>query len=146
MEILHKYETEVEEWLLKDLNQFIGSNTENLVHEFGISPQDPNEPDCCYFNVGIVKTIENLTNGIVFSAKVNTCFKVRNNNDIPTIEFCFDIIDSGTFEFAKIFNERKKQTHILDKNIPIPMIEDFRNEIQTAINFWSRNIRNTGIN
>ncbi|TDP61558.1 hypothetical protein [Flavobacterium dankookense] len=146
MEILHKYETEIEEWFLKDLNQFIGSNTDNLEYEFGISPQDPNEPDCCYFNVGIIKTIRNSTNGIVFSAKVNTCFKVRNNNKIPTIEFCFDIIDSGTFEFAKIFNDRKKQTHISNKNIAIPMIEDFRNEIQKTINFWLRNIRNTGIN
>lgn len=146
MEIVLKYEIQFEEWILKNLNEFIGTNTENLIHEFGISPQDPNEHDCCYFNVGLIKTIENSKNGIVFSAKANTCFKVRNNNEIPTIEFCFDLIDSGSFEFAKIFNERKKNTHIFDKKIPIPMIEDFREEIQTAINFWLRNVRNTGLN
>ena len=146
MEIVLKYEIEIEEWKLNEVEDYDGINTEKLIHEFGISPQDPSEPDCCYFNVGIIETIENTENGIIFSSKANTCFKVRNNNEIPTIEFCFDLIDSGTFEFAKIFNIKKLNTIISNKKIPIPRIEDFREEIQTAINFWERNIRNTSLN
>lgn len=146
MEIITQYDTALEKWELKKLIKFKGRNTESHNHEFGISPQDPNEPDCCYFNVGVEKTIENSDNGIVFSAKTLTTFKVRNNKETPTIEFCFDLIDNGTFEFAKVFNERKKGTHIFDKKVPIPQIEDFRTEIQGAIDFWIRNIRDTGLN
>jgi len=103
MEVVIKYDTQFEEWKLEDHLKFIGENTENLLHEFGITPQDPNEPDCCYINVGLQKTIENSKNGQVFSAKATTTFKVRNNGETPSVEFCFDLLDSGTFEFAKIF-------------------------------------------
>ena len=146
MEVVLKYDTEFEDWKLENYLKFKGTNTENLIHEFGISPQDPNEPDCCYFNVGLQKIIDNAENGRVFTAKATTTFKVRNNNEIPSVEFCFDLLDSGTFEFAKIFNIKKNGTYISDKKIPIPQIENFKVELETAINFWVRNIRNTGIN
>ena len=146
MEVITKYDTQLEKWELKENIKFIGSNTDILNHEFGISPQDPNEPNCCYFNVAVEKHIRNEDIGIVFLAKTSSCYKVRNNNKTPTIEFCFDLIDDGTFEFAKIFNKKKKNTYVFDKKVPIPKIEEFRKEIQESIDFWVRNLRSTGLN
>ncbi|WP_395048654.1 hypothetical protein [Flavobacterium sp.] len=146
MVIVQKYDIQIEEWSLEDFRKFEGENQENLIHEFGISPRDPKEPNCCYFNVGIQKTIDNSKNGRVFSAKATTIFKIKNDNQIPSVEFCFDILDNGTFEFAKFFNERKQNTYVFDKKIPIPQIADFRKELESVISFWDRNIRNTGLN
>ena len=56
--------------------------------------------------------------------------KLVNNNEIPNIEFCFDLIDSGTFEFAKYFNERKLNTQINNKKNPFPMIENLKQKFR----------------
>ncbi|SHM99659.1 hypothetical protein SAMN05444387_3732 [Flavobacterium pectinovorum] len=54
MEVINNYDQQIEDWKLEnDVMKFIGSNTINYEHALGISPQDPNEPECCCFNVWI---------------------------------------------------------------------------------------------
>jgi hypothetical protein len=147
MEIISSYNQQIEEWKIEnDVMKFVGSNTINYEHALGISPQDPKEPQCCYFNVWIERNVDNSNNGVVFSTKTFNCYKVKNNGKTPTVEFYFDLLDKATFEFAKMFNERKVGTNISNHKIPIPQIEDFKTEIQQTIDFWERNIRDSGLN
>nr|WP_315239496.1 hypothetical protein [uncultured Flavobacterium sp.] len=147
MEVIINYDQQIEDWKLENnVMKFVGSNTINYQHALGISPQDPNEPECCYFNVWIERNVENSNNGIVFSTKTFNCYKVKNNGKAPTVKFYFDLLDKATFEFAKMFNERKVGTNISNHRISIPQIEDFKTEIQQTIDFWERNIRDSGLN
>lgn len=145
MEIVHVYDIDFN-WNLEDFRKFEGTNQENLIHVFGISPQDPNDPDCLYVNVEIQKVIDNDKFGRVFTATGTTTFKVRNNNQIPSVKFCFDLLDAGTFEFAKAFNAKKTGTYVFDKKIPIPTIEDFKLELENIIDNWNKIIRHTSLN
>lgn len=147
MEVINNYNQVIEERKLEnDVMKFVGINSTSFNYSHGISPQDPNDSDCCYFNVWIETKVENSNNGTVFSAKTNNCYKVRNSGKTPTVEFCFDLIDKATFEFARMLNSRKVGTNISNHKISIPQIEDFRDEIQQIIEFWERNIKDTGLN
>lgn len=147
MKVTVSYSQQIQEWKLENNPlKFIGSNEGNYGHEFGISPQDPNEPDHCYFNIWVFKKIENKDNGTVFSARTFNCYKVKNEGKNPTVEFYFDLVDKATFEFAKMFNERKAGSYISNDKIPIPQLEDLRPEIQQTIDFWERNIKESSLN
>lgn len=106
MEIVHVYDIDFN-WNLEDFRKFEGTNQENLIHLFAISPQAPNDPDYLYVNVEIQKVIDNDKFGRVFTATGTTTFKVKNNNQIPSVKFCFDLLDARTFEFAKACNAKK---------------------------------------
>lgn len=146
MEIIIQYPTVIEEWRHEDINKFIGHNSMNLNHDLGITHQDANEPECCYFNVWVKHEIDNSTNGIVFSAITYSCFKVRNNNQVPNVEFYFDLICRATHDFAIIFYHRTKKTNLEGHKIPVPVLDNLRDNIQNCIDIWNKTTRNISLN
>lgn len=145
MEVIQKYSIDVEHWVHKPSDKFLGALSDNgYDYIFGISPEDPKDNEVIYFNVWIEKTIKNeTTNEVVFYAKTYSGFKVRNKSKKPTAEFYYKLIDEATFDFAKQFYQRTKGTNIGHHRIPKAKFESLKGDIEKTIDIWDRTLRNS---
>lgn len=147
MNTICQYDTVIEKWLHVNVEKFIGQNLEHeIIYELSISEQDPQDPDCFYFNIWVEKKIDNSDNGTVFHAKTRTTFKVQNNKEKPLIDFFFNLIDLSTFEFAKIYHHHTQRTNLAAHKIPKVKFDALREDIQKCIKIWDMTIRNTYLN
>lgn len=145
MEVIIQYPPKVEQWQHEPDEKFLGHSSESMIHILGITPPDASNRDYVYFNVWTAMETENSQNGIVFSGKTYTCFKVRHKNHVPSVEFFFDLVQKADFEFAKIFYSRTQGTNLLGHKIPKPRLENLRADIQKCIDIWDRTIRNISL-
>lgn len=150
MEVITQYDTIIEKWDHKDESKFIeGAIAKHpLRYTLGITPPDPNDYSCCYFNVWVEERHFNQTiNEIVFHTKTYTCFKVRNNNHVPTLEFYFSLIQQATFVYSQIYYQRIKGTNLQNHKIAKPHLDNsLRDDIQKCIDIWDKTLRNRGMN
>lgn len=147
MNTICQYDTEIEKWLHVNVEKFIGQNFEHeIIYELSISEQDPQDPDCCYFNIWVEKKIDNLENGTVFHAKARTTFKVQNNKEKPPVDFFFNLIELSTSEFEKIYYHRTQKTNLAAHKIPKVAFVALREDIQKCIYIWDMTIRNASLN
>lgn len=147
MEIKHGYPIKVDLWAHKNEKLFIGANNDSLIYILGISPQDPQEKDIYYANVGIEFTITNANNGIVFSTKTLSTFKISvgGNEDVSN-SFLFDIIKKAFDYYVAEFSRRTQQTNLERYNITLPQQRLVDDEISQCIDFWNNHIRRSGLN
>src|SRR5260221_844000 len=114
MQIVKEYPVQIEYWTHLSIDKFMGVISDNgYNYILGITPEDPNEPECCYFNVWVEKKMTNeTTSTVVFYAKTYSCFKVKNDYQKPTDQFYFTLIDKSTYEFALQFQQRTQNTNL----------------------------------
>ena len=144
MQVIESYPIEVEHWLHLPINHFTGVICDYAYNYIlGISPEDPKDPKCCYFNVRIEKKMTNETTGqTVFYAKTFSCFKVKNNYQKPTAEFYFSLISEATNNFALLFQRSTQSTNLAHRTIRKPVYSTYRKSIEKAIDIWDRTVRN----
>lgn len=144
MQIVTEFPIQIEHWVHLPLDKFLGVISDNgYNYILGITPEDPNDPECCFFNVWIEKTMKNeTTNTVVFYSKTYSCFKLKNNYQKPTSEFYFSLIEKATYEFAKQFHQRTQNTNLSHHKIQKPPFLRFKNEIEKTIEIWDRTARN----
>lgn len=147
MEIVEKYPIKVEHWIHKPISKFLGRLADNgYRYIFGISPEDPIDEEVVYINIWIEKTIKNVTtNEVVFFAKTYSAFRVRNKSQKPTTTFFFKLVDDATFNFARQFYQRTKNTNLAHHKIPKIKIEVLKDDIEKTIEIWEKSIRNSSI-
>jgi hypothetical protein len=144
MEIVKEYPIEIEHWIQLAIDNFIGLISDNgYNYILTITPEDPKELECCYFNVWIEKKMTNeTTKTIVFYAKTFNSFKVKNDYQKPTAEFYFSLIDKATYEFAMQFYQRTQNTNLSHHKIQKPSFFQFKDDIEKTIEIWDRKISN----
>lgn len=144
MEIVKEYPIQIENWIHLPPEKFMGLISDNgYNYILGITPEDPNELECCYFNVWVEKKMTNeTTKTIVFYAKTFNCFKVKNDFKTPTAQFYFSLIDKATYEFALQFHQRTQNTNLSHHKIQKPPFSQFKDEIDKTIEIWDKKISN----
>lgn len=144
MQIVKEYLIQIEHWTHLPIDKFMGLISDNgYNYILGITPEDPNEPECCYFNIWVEKKMSNeTTKTIVFYAKTFSCFKVKNEYQKPTAEFYYSLIDKATYEFALQFHNRTQNTNLSHHKIQKPLFQQFKDEIEKTIEIWDRTARN----
>jgi hypothetical protein len=144
MKIVTNFPIQIEHWMHLPIDEFMGVISNNgYNYILGITPEDPNDPECCYFNIWVEKKMENkTTNKVVFYAKTFSCFKVRNNYQKPTSDFYFNLIDKATYEFALQFHQRTQNTNLAHHRIQKPSFLQFKDDIEKTIDIWDRTARN----
>jgi hypothetical protein len=144
MQIVKEYPIQIEHWVHLPIEKFMGLISDNgYNYILGITPEDPNEPECCYFNVWVEKKMTNeTTKTIVFYAKTFSCFKVKNEYQKPTVQFYYSLIDKATYEFALLFHQKTQKTNLSHHKIQKPPFQQFQDEIEKTIEIWDRTARN----
>lgn len=144
MQIVKEYPVQIEFWTHLSIDKFNGVISDNgYNYIFGITPEDPTDPECCYFNVWVEKEMTNeTTKTVVFYAKVYCCFKVKNSYQKPTSQFYFDLIDKATYQFALLFHQKTQNTNLSHHKIKKPLFTQFKNDIDKTIDIWDRTTRN----
>lgn len=145
MKIVIEYPLQIEYWTHLPIDKFMGHIADNgYNYILGITPEDRNEPECCYFNVWVeMKMTNDTTSTVVFYAKTYSCFKVKNDYQKPTAQFYFNLIKKATYEFALQFNKRTQNTNLFHHKIQKPPFLQFKNEIEKTIEIWDRTARNS---
>ena len=126
---------EIEVWKHEALEMFLGSNRDDFYYELGITKPDIFSK-CFYFKVRIRLTYTNQFNGIVFSAVTSSIYEIKYDKEAPTVSFLFNLINAATFEFAKIFHEKTRQTNLLHRKILKPKLSELKDVIQQQIDDW----------
>jgi len=146
MKVITQYDTQLEIWQHNLVKDFMGQNKDRVSYILGITPPDPNDPICYYFNIWVERKYSNQNHDVVFHSRTYTCFKVKHNNHVPSVEFFFDLIEKAFYEFAKIFHTRTRHTNPLHHKTPKPRLEDLKEYIQKCIDTWDKTIRNMSMN
>lgn len=117
---------QIEQWHHSSIDAFLGE-----IHDYdqsyflSISSVDMNNTSCIIFKIEIEKQIINITTGKqVFFAKSTSIYKIQNNNKVPTKRFLFGLIDDATFDFAKEFHARTRNTNLDSHKIKRPQLEE----------------------
>lgn len=144
MQINKRYPIKVEHWVHLPYDKFMGLLSDNgYNYIFGITPEDPNDKQCCYFNIWIEKKIVNeTTKTVVFYAKTYSGFKVRNKFQKPTPELFFELIENATQDFALQFHYRTQNTNLSHHKIRKPQFGELRGDIEKTIDIWDKTIKN----
>src|SRR5689334_3961378 len=122
MKLEIQYPIEIEEWRHCDSERFLGHNSPNLYYSLGLTNPDVFNR-CFYFNVWVNNIYNNSLNGVAFSARTYSCFKIYYERNAPTVNDLFNLIDSATFEYAKTFHAKTRNTNLSHHKIPKPNIE-----------------------
>lgn len=147
MEIVTAYSPQVKKWIHQSIDKFMGYSSQFREYTLGISPNDPQDATCCYFNVGIREGVKNTTiNETVFLGEVLFTFKVRNNNRVPSCEFYFDLILEAAKMFQLIYQQKTLQTNLQHRNLPVPQFSELKADIQNCIDTWDTAIRKNSLN
>ena len=142
MKIEEHYPIKIEHWMHLPANKFIGQQFHSYNFIFGISPEDPMDEECCYFNIWNEKKIYNeSTKTIVFYAKTYSAFKVRNKSNPPSPEFFFELVLKAGSDFAKLFYTRTKGTNLLHHKIRKPVYSELKQDIIKTIDHWNKKIK-----
>lgn len=146
MEILQAYDYKILDWTHKPIENFMGKNREEEYKlGLGISQREPRDPEVCYFNVVVARTITNQTNGVVFNGQIQKTFAIRVKQEIPTVEFYFGLIERISKEYAELFHKKTHQTNLNNRKTPVPQIENLRPAIQKSIDDWKNQV-GSGLN
>lgn len=147
MEIVTQYPIKIEHWIhmpIKEFNGLISDSGYNYI--FGITPEDKEDSECCYFNIWIEKKMINeTTKKVVFYAKTYSGFKVRNRFKTPTSQFFFELVQRATYEFAFQFHQRTSKTNLSHHKIKKPQFLIIRDDLEKTINYWDENYRNSAL-
>jgi hypothetical protein len=143
MQIIEQYPLQVEKWEHLQIDKFSGTLFENgYSYNFGITPQDPMDYECCYVNIWIGIIIVNKNaNTTVFKAQTYSCFKIQNENRKPSTEFCFELTEKATFDFAKEFHVRTNGTNLQHHKIHKPQLTILKDDIEKTLDFWEANYK-----
>jgi hypothetical protein len=145
MKIKMSYPISVDRWIHLPPEKFFGLNRDNqYTLIFGITPEDPLDLTCCYFNVWVEKEVKNETTGeIAFYAKTYSVFKVNNEFKIPTADFFFSLVCQATRDFAELFYTRTNGTNLEGHKIKKPQFSEYQEDLQKTIDIWSKKYRNS---
>ena len=140
MEVIKAYPPQVKEWVHAQKSDFEGDIEEPAEqYILEITPPDPADKDFIYLNVTIEKKILNPRRRLQpFSASLYFHFKVKANNETPTPEFYFSLIETAAVNFAIYFYEKVKKTNLKGHKIKKPYFVLLKNDIQKAVDTWNR--------
>ena len=141
MQLLKVFPPQIKEWRHLAKEHF-SNNLEAPAEQYflEITPSEPEDKDIIYFNVSIEKKLVNIPQqSRPFLANMFFHFKVKTNNETPTAEFYFSLIETAVLNFAVYFYEKTKKTNLKGYKIQKANFELIRNDIQKAIDTWSRN-------
>ena len=140
MELIKAYPPQVKEWKHGPNIDFTGDMEEPAEqYILEITPPEPTDKDFMYFNVTVKKEILNpKLRKQLFSANLYYHFKVKTNNEAPTAEFYFSLIESAALNFAIYYYENIKKTNLKGHKIKKPLFETLRADIQKAIDTWKK--------
>lgn len=148
-----KYEIlplEVKEWFqepdhLKFLN--IQQTDNGLQYGLQISSYNHQESDFYIFDVMMEKVVKTVTNLVNLKAVAVARFKIKlEKNIIPEPKLYFLFIETGTKQFVNEYYERTRETIHYARRIPIPVFDELKDQIQTYIDNWDKNVRFAALN
>jgi hypothetical protein len=145
MEIVDKYDVQVEEWVLEPYEKHIGQGREEFAYIFGLTPRYPKELDCIFFNVGFQLKRINQIHGIVFNTRIVITFKIRNFGKAPTKEFLFELIELGMNECFNTFMDKSRGTLAQTYKIQKPTQMSVAGEIEHQIRLWNDYLEKTSL-
>lgn len=105
MKVEAKFPIKIIEWHHEPARKFIGKNNKDIFYELGFSKTDI-LTNCFQFSVRVNMQYSNMSNGIVFNARTESNFSIGYQNNGPSVEFLFDLLDIATIDFVKIFDKR----------------------------------------
>lgn len=145
MKIIQKYPIDIEHWGHAPIQDFTGhTNDYEHIYIFGITPEDPNSPDCIYINIGIEKKIINTTTDkITFFAKTVSTYKIKNDFEIPTVQFFFELVVDATYDYAKEFYTRTRHTNLATRKTKKPMLQELKGDLEHTITIWKEKYMNS---
>jgi len=148
VQIEKQYPIKLIQWTHQPFEKFLGLISDNGYNFiFGITPQDPKDPNFCYFNIWIEKRMYNeTTKEIVFYAKTYSAFKVKNLNQTPSSQFFFSLIEKATYDFAVQFHEKTKNTNLGHHKILKPQFSDLKMEIDITLEVYNTRIHEPEFN
>ena len=109
MKVITQYDTQLEIWQHDLVKGFMGQNKDGVSYILGITPPDPNDPTCYYFNIWVERKYDTQNFGVVFYARTYTCFKAKHNNLVPSVEFFFDLIEDTAKRIPRIMCRKHSQ-------------------------------------
>src|ERR1700733_11596966 len=132
MEIVIQYPIQILKWGQAPKEKFLGHLADyGCVCSLGITPEDLNEPECCYFNIHIEKKIVNeSTKSLVFFAKTYSSFKVKNDYKKPTAEFFYKLLVKATADFSAEYYKNTFKTNLGHQKIPIPQFAFYKDDLE----------------
>lgn len=146
MKLIHQYPTQIEKHVHEPIDKFMGQNQEILYPIYGLTPQDPKNPTCIYFNSGFMLETKNSTHGQVFLLKTLTTFMIDNSNQSPTDDFLLPLVQTSFREFTKLLTEKIKGTNLQHHKVKEINIQVHKKNLKDSIDKWGKMIRNTSLN
>ncbi|WP_259070331.1 RES domain-containing protein [Mucilaginibacter sp. X4EP1] len=136
MKVETKFPIKIIEWHHEPAKKFIGKNNQDIFYELGFSKTDI-LTNCFQFSVRVNMQYRNMSNGIVFNARTESNFSIGYQNNGPSVEFLFGLLDIATIDFAKIFDKRVKQTNLVGQKVTRQKIKDWTENLQKEIDHWN---------
>jgi len=126
-----KYTPKIEKWRFDET--IIGGKMviKTYFSTIGLSPFDPADPECIYFNISPTREIFNETqNQHLFFGKVIFTYKIRIGNNPITVDLVFNLMNESMKEFASIYNNKTNNTIINHHEIEVIKLSDHKDAIQ----------------
>jgi|AntAceMinimDraft_9_1070365.scaffolds.fasta_scaffold06042_3 hypothetical protein len=139
-----KYQIEVQIWEYNDDKPELprGLQVSSINISMGLTPSMPEEQDWFIFSISPHREIIDKTHKKrIFYGQTHTAFKLKLGKTIPTVELLFPLLHEAIGDFAKIYDERTKNTIIHHYKIEQPHIKEYRENIQLTIDKWIKAIR-----
>lgn len=146
MKLIHQYPTKIENHKHEPIEKFFGHNQEILSPIYGLTPQDPQNPTCIYFNSGFMLESKNANNGQVFLFKTLTTFMIDNSNESPTADFLLPLVQIAFKEFTTLLSSKIKGTNLQHHEIKDIDINIHKKNLKDSISKWEKIIRKTSMN
>ncbi len=144
--IHNAYPPTIEKWVFNDISIDGIKIESNLGYAFGLTPPDPNEPSCIYFDVTVIKSLLKETKEVVFDSEYRMFFKIQNNGFAPDSEFLFSLVDHATEQFATYYHEKIKYTNLQYTRVKKSTFEVVGPFLEQVLSTWNLAIRNTSLN
>jgi hypothetical protein len=146
MKLIHKYEVAIEEYLHLDFKKFYGQTQEKMNYILGLTPQDPQNPTCIYFNAGFIIETINSSNARVFVLRTRTTFMIDNSGKKPTVDFLLPLVKIAYQDLCEVHAQKVKNTILHHHIVPVLNEIAISKNIQNCIEIWQMSIRNTSLN
>jgi hypothetical protein len=139
MELIKENPILINIWQHEDDLKFLGVNTPKFLYGFHLSR--PFFKSDLHFHVAIKNTYINSFNGIVFLSDTISIFEIKEEDESPSAEELFGLVDRATYEYALIFHERTRQSSLLHHKIDRPRLEEVRPTLQDTIDLWDAPVK-----
>jgi len=124
------------EWRHEAAKKFNGKNKVDFFYELGFSKTNI-LTNCFQFSVRVNMQYLNMSNDILFNARTESNFSIGYQDNGPSVEFLFELLDIATLDFMKIFYRRVKQTNLAGQKVIRPRMKDWTENLQKEIDQWN---------